>query len=147
MNLLDIDHCILKGDPRNFVVISHWDGFQAASTKQKEVGVLEMSIVNANQGSKIVPLPLLFIPFSLIKLEQRHGDILKYFLTPLIDELVSAFLDVFMVKYCYPSELIANEIFENGRDGCKLHALLMFWAGDHPGLCKLGLLKEGGKNG
>ncbi|KAI5053863.1 hypothetical protein GOP47_0031243 [Adiantum capillus-veneris] len=124
----------------NFVVICHWDGFQAASTKQKEVGVLEVSIVNANKGSKIGPLPLLFIPSSLIKLEQRHGDILQYCFTLLIDELVSAFLNRFMVKYCYPNELIANGIFENGEDGCKFPALLMFWTGDHLALCKLGLL-------
>ncbi|MCO5591538.1 hypothetical protein L7F22_045524 [Adiantum nelumboides] len=71
----ECDKVLCKGDPRNFALLVHWDGFQSSKTTQKNCGVVEVKILNTGKGSEVRALPVIFIPFSCF-----------YFPMPIIDE-------------------------------------------------------------
>lgn len=125
----------------------HWDGFQAASTTQKDSGVIEMVLLNGGKRGTIGPLPIIFLPFSVIELEKKHGDLFGQFLTSLLNDLEKLFIDGLSVRFNYPSLRIADCLEESNEESCLLGGMLMQWTGDHPVQCKLGLFKDGGKSG
>ena len=53
-----------KGDPHNFALLLHWDGFEASCTTQKDRGVVEIFILNARRKSIVRVMSVLFILFS-----------------------------------------------------------------------------------
>ncbi|MCO5562446.1 hypothetical protein L7F22_016074 [Adiantum nelumboides] len=132
-----------QGDPRNFSLQMHWDGFQAATTTLKSSAVVEIIVLNGGKQSNVGFIPVLFLPLSHKELERKHGDILSCFLEPLILELESMYVAGFEVDYAYPKNKIHEGLSsEKGR----LYAMLMMCTGDHPAQCKLGQVKDGGKN-
>ncbi|MCO5548762.1 hypothetical protein L7F22_002224 [Adiantum nelumboides] len=132
-----------KGDPRNFALMLHWDGFQAASTTIKNSAVVEVVVLNDGKRSVIGSLPVLFLPLSHKDLEKKHSDILASFLHPLICDLETSNSEGFDVDYSYPT----NAIHTNIQGGLvRLRTMLMLCTGDHPAQCKLGQLKDGGKS-
>lgn len=130
-----------KGDPQNFALMLHWDGFQAASTTIKDSAVVEIVVLNGGKRSVLGSLPVLFLPLSHRDLEKKHHDILGSFLHPLFMDLERSFLEGFDVDYAYPSIEISDKI-KGGR--VVLRSMLMLCTGDHPAQCKLGQLKDGG---
>ncbi|MCO5615146.1 hypothetical protein L7F22_069435 [Adiantum nelumboides] len=133
----------VKGDPRNFALMLHWDGFQAASTTIKDSAVVEVVVLNGGKRSIIGSLPVLFLPLSHKDLEKKHSDILASFLHPLICDLETSFSEGFDVDYSYPT----NAVHTNIQGGLvRLRTMLMLCTGDHPAQCKLGQLKDGGKS-
>lgn len=145
-NLVHHKKTMVKGDPQNFALMFHWDGFQAALTTQKGSGVIEMVILNGGKKGNIGPLPTIFLPFSTIELEKKHGDILSHFLVPILRDLETLFLEGLEIAYNYPCSRIFEGL-EGSGNSCTLRGILMLWTGDHPAQSKLGLLKDGGKNG
>lgn len=131
----------IKGDPRNFALLLHWDGFQAASTTQKDSAVVEIVVLNGGKKSILGSIPVLFLPLSHRDLQKKHGDVLSSFLSPLICELESSFLDGFEVEYALSSENVSQN-FQGGIP--RLRCMLMMCTGDHPAQCKLGQFKDGG---
>ncbi|MCO5595320.1 hypothetical protein L7F22_049361 [Adiantum nelumboides] len=133
----------VRGDPRNFALMLHWDGFQAASTTIKDSAVVEVVVLNGGKRSIIGSLPVLFLPLSHKDLEKKHSDILTSFLHPLICDLETSFSEGFDVDYSYPT----NAIHTNIQGGLvRLRTMFMLCTGDHPAQCKLGQLKDGGKS-
>lgn len=136
-----------QGDPRNFSLMFHWDGFQAASTTQKDSGVIEMVILNGGKKGNIGPLPTIFLPFNATELEKKHGDILSHFLVPILKDLETLFLEGLKITFNYPSSKISKGL-EGSGNLCTLRGLLMMWIGDHQVTIQpIGLFKDGGKNG
>ncbi|MCO5577982.1 hypothetical protein L7F22_031820 [Adiantum nelumboides] len=131
----------IKGDPRNFALLLHWDGFQAASTTQKDSAVVEIVILNSGKQSILGSIPILFLPLSHKELQKKHGDVLSSFLHPLMNELESSFLSGFNVNYAIPNENISSSLC---RETTRLRCMLMVCTGDHPAQCKLGQVKDGG---
>lgn len=134
---------LIQGDPRNFSLLLHWDGFQAASTTLKDSAVVEVVVLNGGKRSKVGAIPVLFLPLSNKELEKKHGDILCALLQPLILELENMFTNGIEVDYAYSNRLV-HESLPSGK--VKLRGMLMMCTGDHPAQCKLGQLKDGGKS-
>ncbi|MCO5555122.1 hypothetical protein L7F22_008663 [Adiantum nelumboides] len=138
---LEAQRTWIKGDPRNLALLLHWDGFQAASTTQKDSAVVEVVVLNGGKKSIVGSIPVLFLPFSHRDLLKKNGDVLSSFLFPLISELESSFIDGFEVDYGVPCEKICDGLQgETPRVRC----MLMICTGDHPAQCKLGQFKDGG---
>ncbi|MCO5612374.1 hypothetical protein L7F22_066641 [Adiantum nelumboides] len=131
----------VKGDPRNFALLLHWDGFQAASTTQKDSAVVEIVVLNGGKGSFVGSIPVLFLPLSHKDLQKKHGDVLSSFLSPLISELESSFLNGFEVNYAVDKNRICDVLHD---EPTRLRCMLMMCTGDHPAQCKLGQVKDGG---
>ncbi|MCO5554355.1 hypothetical protein L7F22_007884 [Adiantum nelumboides] len=131
----------VKGDPRNFALLLHWDGFQAASTTQKDSAVVEIVVLNGGKGSFVESIPVLFLPLSHKDLQKKHGDVLSSFLSPLISELESSFLNGFEVNYAVDKNIICDVLHD---EPTRLRCMLMMCTGDHPAQCKLGQVKDGG---
>ncbi|MCO5594524.1 hypothetical protein L7F22_048556 [Adiantum nelumboides] len=129
------------GDPRNLALLLHWDGFQAASTTQKDSAVVEINILTGGKGSIVGSIPVLFLPLSHKDLQKKHGDVLSSFLSPLISELESSFLNGFEVNYAVDKNRICDGLHD---EPTKLRCMLMLCTGDHPAQCKLGQVKDGG---
>lgn len=135
-----------QGDPRNIALLLHWDGFQSSRTTQKDCGVVEIKILNGGKGSIIGVLPVLFIPFSCKKIIRKSNTVFSAFLRPLMDELEDIYMNGVDVVYNYALENIFDAIHDQKKE-CKLRGMLMMVSGDHPAQCKIGLFKDGGKEG
>lgn len=142
--------CIfLQGDPRNFALLGHWDGFQSARTRQRPCWTLEVQILNAGKISSLGPIPVLFISAGSDKII-RHEDasVLNAFLEPFIQDLEKVFITGFPVSYAYPPHLISEYLEPGCRDGSvTLHAMLMMFTGDLKAQCQVGILRDGGYGG
>ncbi|MCO5612716.1 hypothetical protein L7F22_066985 [Adiantum nelumboides] len=103
-------------------------------------------VLNAGKSATIGPLPIMFIPFNAIELEKKHGDLLSYFMVPLVRDLEELFLKGLKTNFNYPCSYISSALQDEDNE-CTLRAVLMVWTGDHPAQCKLGLFKVGGKDG
>jgi hypothetical protein len=78
----------LQGDPRNFGIQAHWDGFHPTRTTYKNCWVLEISLLNAGKTSSLGPLHVIFIPLSSTKLYKQKGvSVLNAFATPFFEEM------------------------------------------------------------
>lgn len=135
---------LCKGDPRNFALLLHWDGFQASRTTQKDCGVVEIKILNGGKNSIINILPVLFIPFSCKEIIKNSSNVFSAFLRPLIKELEELYIAGIKVMYNYPVEQIFDDPFGHTMK-CKVRGMLMMVTGDHPAQCKIGLFKDGGQ--
>ena len=98
----------MQGDPRNFALLGHWDGFQPTRTTYKNCWTLEIKILNAGKGSFLAPLPVVFIPLSSTKLyKQKESTVMNFFLEPFIEELESLYIEGVQIKFSYDPGLIS----------------------------------------
>lgn len=135
------------GDPRNFALAGHWDGFLTATTKFKDTWVVEIEVLNGGKNNSLGPIPLIFIPASSKQIIKDCEDhILTAFLEPLIHNLEIIFIEGFMVKYNYPPHFISPHLPISDDGIVRLRGILMLWTGDHPAQTKIGGLKDKGYN-
>ncbi|MCO5579010.1 hypothetical protein L7F22_032861 [Adiantum nelumboides] len=133
-----------QGDPRNFGLLLHWDGFQSSKTTQRNCGVVEIRVLNSGKDSFLQPLPILFIPFSCKKIIGSSGDLFHVFLQPLVRELERLFVKGFDLTFNYSPSLIDLALPSSKKTTAR--AMLMVVTGDHPAQCKIGLFKDGGQH-
>ncbi|MCO5560550.1 hypothetical protein L7F22_014165 [Adiantum nelumboides] len=133
-----------QGDPRNFGLLLHWDGFQSSKTTQRNYGVVEIRVLNSGKDSFLQPLPILFIPFSCKKIIGSSGDLFHVFLQPLVRELERLFVKGFDLTFNYSPSLIDLALPSSKKTTAR--AMLMVVTGDHPAQCKIGLFKDGGQH-
>ncbi|MCO5587093.1 hypothetical protein L7F22_041039 [Adiantum nelumboides] len=141
----ECDKVLCKGDPRNFALLVHWDGFQSSKTTQKNCGVVEVKILNTGKGSEVRALPVIFIPFSCKKIIGSSSKLFHVFLKPLLQELESLFINGIEIQYNYPINSISGLCNSSSSQTFNARAILMMVAGDHPAQCKIGCFKEGGQ--
>lgn len=104
----------MQGDPRNFGILAHWDGFQPTRTTYKNCWTLEITILNSGKTSSIGPLPVIFIPLSSTKLyKSTEFHVMNYFLTPFIDEMEKAYIEGFQVQYPYDPRKIHESLIQS----------------------------------
>jgi len=88
----------LQGDPRNFGLMFHWDGFSFAKTSLKNCWIVDLSILNCGRANTLDPIPIMFIPSSSEKIiKQADPHVLITFLKPLMTDLERVFVDGFPV--------------------------------------------------
>ncbi|KAL3685192.1 hypothetical protein R1sor_003214 [Riccia sorocarpa] len=132
-----------EGDPRNVVLLAHWDGFQSASTVFRSTWTVETKILSAGASSPLPPMPVLFIPNTKADPSSK-SDALNACLQHFIEELIDLFINSVEVEFNYPSELIG------GRDlpkRFKLQIMLVLFTGHHPAQCKFGGFATSGYSG
>ena len=131
------------GDPRNFAIAAHWDGFISTTTKYKDTWVVEIEILNAGLQNVMRPMPVVFIPASSKQIiKDLDEGILIVFLAPFMHELELAFIEGFSMNFNYPPEVINPSLLNpNSNQQLKLRALLLYWTGDHPAQSKVGGFK------
>lgn len=101
----------MQGDPRNFALLAHWDGFQPTRTTYKNCWTLEIKILNGGKASFLAPLPVLFIPLSSTKLYKQKGtSVMNFFLKPFINEMESLYNEGVQMKFAYNPRLISSSI-------------------------------------
>ena len=124
----------MSGDPHNFAIMGHWDGFQSARTRQRDCWSLEIVVLNTDKVSELGPIPILFIPASSDKLVKSDGtQVLSVFLEPFIQELEEMFINGFHVSYAYPGSLISEELSGDRAGGSiTLRTIMMMFTGDFP---------------
>ena len=137
------------GDPRNFALIGHWDGFQSARTRHRDCWSLEIVVLNIGKVSEVGPIPILFIPASPDKLvKYNDAQVLSSFLEPFIQKLEEIFINGLHVSYAYSRSLISEELSGDRAGGSiTLSTIMMMFTGDYPAQCKVGGLKDGGYSG
>ena len=107
--------------------MAHWDGFQPSRSTYKSCWTLEATILNSKKDSGIPPLPLVFIPLSSTKLYKKKGNmVLNSFLKPFVEEMKTAYVEGFPVKYNYPPEKIHPSL-ELGMSRYTLHLHSYFY--------------------
>ncbi|MCO5605605.1 hypothetical protein L7F22_059788 [Adiantum nelumboides] len=141
----ECDKVLSKGDPRNFALLVHWDGFQSSKATQKNCGVVEVKILNTGKGSEVRALPVIFIPFSCKKIIGSSSKLFHVFLRPLLQELESLFINGIEIHYNYPINSISGLCNSSSSQTFNARAILMMVTGDHPAQCKIGCFKEGGQ--
>jgi hypothetical protein len=104
----------LQGDPQNFGLMFHWDGFSSVKTSLKNCWRMDLSILNCGRENTLDPIPIMFIPSSSEKIiKQADPHVLTTFLKPLMTELERVFVDGFLVQYAYPIESISECMFDD----------------------------------
>jgi hypothetical protein len=93
----------VQGDPLNFRLMLHWDGFSLTKTSLKTCWTLDLAILNVGKENN---LAMMFIP----TIKQVDCNVLSTFLKPLIKDLENVFLDGFFVQYAYPWCLISEHL-------------------------------------
>jgi hypothetical protein len=58
----------MHGNPRNFGLMFHWDGFSSTKTSLKNWWTVDLSILNCGKANTLNPIPTIFIPSSLEKI-------------------------------------------------------------------------------
>jgi hypothetical protein len=136
----------VQGDPRNFALMAHWDGFQSARTRQRDCWTLEISVLNAGMDLHACTFPVMFIPISCVKsMEGSSGTVLRACLTPFIAELEDLFVNGFRTLFPYDFQKIRLSLpVHDIGEPIILRAILMNFTGDHPAQSKAGMLKAGG---
>ncbi|MCO5609473.1 hypothetical protein L7F22_063700 [Adiantum nelumboides] len=142
----ECDKVLCKGDPRNFALLVHWDGFQSSKTTQKNCGVVEVKILNTGKGSEVRALPMIFIPFSCKKIIGSSSKLFHVFLRPLLQELESLFINGIEIHYNYPINSISGLCNSSSSQTFNARAILMMVTGDHPAQCKIGVSKRVAKH-
>jgi hypothetical protein len=51
----------VHGDPRNFALMAHWDGFQSAHTRQRDCWTLEFFVLNAGMDWHPCTFPVNYV--------------------------------------------------------------------------------------
>lgn len=127
-------------------LMSHWDGFQSARTRQRDCWTLEISLLNLGKHFRPCSFPIMFIPISCAKLiQESSGNVLRACLEPFVAELEEIFAEGFKTLFSYKSEIISGSVeVHNIGDPILLRAILLNFTGDHPVQSKIGLLKGGG---
>jgi hypothetical protein len=143
---------LIRGDPRNIALSSHWDGFVISENKERSTWVVEIGILNARTSDPVMLLPVLFIPrvpgtrdtAASWALDKKVKKAAIAFLKPFVEELEQVFCEGFKVHYNYPSSNISNLISET-QEGDTIQAILMLVTRDHPAQSKLCMFKQSGK--
>ena len=92
----------VQGDPRNFTLMAHWNGFQSACTRQRDCWTLEISVLNAGMDLHACTFLVMFISISYVKsMEGCSGIVLRAYLTPFIAELEDLFVNEFRTLFPY----------------------------------------------
>ncbi|KAL3682778.1 hypothetical protein R1sor_000800 [Riccia sorocarpa] len=142
----------IEGEPFNIALMGHWDGFQAASTVQKDCWTVELLILNGGRVPIMEsmlgkPIPILFIPLSsklLFQTRAQEAHLLESFLIPLYRDLQRIYVKGFQFIYQPVGD---STIERNGGDVVTVRAMVMSWTGDHPAQCKISGVAYKGYNG
>ena len=98
----------IQGDLRNFALMTHWDGFQSACTRQRDCWTLKISVLNAGMDLHACVFPVMFILISYVKsMEGSSGTVLRACLTPFIGELEDLFVNGFRTLFPYDSQKVS----------------------------------------
>ncbi|MCO5580896.1 hypothetical protein L7F22_034769 [Adiantum nelumboides] len=69
----ECDKVLCKGDPRNFALLVHWDGFQSSKTTQKNCGVVEVKILNTGKESENINVVRTLLASWRVRTEELLG--------------------------------------------------------------------------
>jgi len=137
----EVEYKFTYGNPRNIVLMVHYDGWQYGNSGVHGGGSIELSICNMTKSDRNHVKEVYVSTFIPVKaLPKDRSCKLDPFLSPLIEELKKLYINGVEIDYPYSTEGVSN-----GKS--VVRAMLILWTGDLPAQCEVGKFIFAGKHG